>query len=162
MAEIFQVSVGEHGKTFVMHKDIAIRHSSFFKAALSHDWKEAQEKQISLRDCELEIFEGYLQWVYTGEVAYCSEGYKQALELVKLWILGDFLGDQNFCDAVVGGLSAQQVAAGPDAIEHLYDHTPHDSRLRSHYFQHLGQPRLDRFCQPPLRSKSKVPQGLHH
>jgi len=134
MAETFQVSVGEQGKIFVMHRDIATRHSSFFKAALSHDWKEAEEKKISLPDCEPEIFEGYLQWVYTGEVVYCSERYKQALELVKLWILGDFLGDQNFCDAVVGGLWAQQVPASPDAIKHLYNHTPHESHLRSHIF----------------------------
>lgn len=134
MAEIFEVCVGEHAKTFVMHRDIAIHHSSFFKVALSNDWKEAQEKRISLPDCEIEIFEDYLQWIYTGEVAYYSELPKQALELVKLWILGDFLGDQNFCNAVGGGLFSQPIAAGSDAINYLYDHTSQDSPLRSHMF----------------------------
>ena len=132
MAEIVQVSVGEQGKTFVMHRDIAIRHSSFFKAAMSHDWKEAQEKHISLPDCEPEIFEGYLQWIYMHKVAYYTELPEQPLELVKLWILGDFLGDQHFCDAVVRALFSHQIVAGPDAIKHLYDHTSHDSHLRWH------------------------------
>ena len=49
MAESFEVSGGEQGKDFVMHKHIAIRHSSFLKAALSYDWKFL-EKRIALRD----------------------------------------------------------------------------------------------------------------
>lgn len=132
MAETFQVSVGEQGTTFVMHKDIATPHTSFFKAASSHDWKEAQEKRIPLPDCEPEIFGSYMQWVYTEEVLYYNELPKQPLELVKLWILGDFLGDQNFCDAAVGALFSHEIVDGPDAIKHLYDHTSHDSRLRWH------------------------------
>jgi hypothetical protein len=32
MAETFQISVGEQGKDFVVHKDITDRRSPFFKA----------------------------------------------------------------------------------------------------------------------------------
>lgn len=56
-----------------MHKHIAMRHSSFFKAALRHDWKKFHEKRIALRDCEPITFEGYLQWTYTAEISFCDE-----------------------------------------------------------------------------------------
>lgn len=130
MAETFQVSVGEQGKDFVMHTHIATSRSPFFKAALTHDWKEAHEKRISLPDCEPGTFEGYLQWVYTSEITLCSAPRKQPLELIKLWILGDFLGDNIFCGYASVALATHEKITCPDAIEHLYDHTSRDSPLR--------------------------------
>lgn len=130
MAETFQVSVGEQGKDFVMHKHIATCRSPFSKAALTHDWKKAHEKRILLPDCELETFEGYLQWVYTSEIIFCSAPRKQPLELIKLWTLGDFLGDKTFYNYVSIALAVHEKFTCPDAIEHLYNHTSHDSLLR--------------------------------
>lgn len=138
MAETFLVSVGEQGKEFTMHKHIAIRHSPFFKAALSHDWREAHDKRISLPDCEPEIFEGYSQWVYTSEISFSTEPHLQTLELVRLWILGDFLRDQRFCETVVNGLFSHELVTGPTAVRHLYDHTSHDSPLRWHILNIWG------------------------
>ena len=59
MAETFQIRVREQGKDFAMHKHIAVRYSPSFKAALSHNWKEANEKRISVPNCEPEMCEGW-------------------------------------------------------------------------------------------------------
>jgi hypothetical protein len=99
------------------HKHITIRHFSFFKAALSHDWKEFYEKRIALRDCEPVTFEGFLQWTHTPEIPLCDEPGAQPLELIKQCILGDFLGDDDFCNYVfvsrrskhVNGFAAKQM-----------------------------------------------------
>lgn len=99
MSETF--NRGEQGEDFVMHKHIAFRHFSFFQAALSHNWKEFHEKQIAPRDCELVIFEGYLPWTHILEISFCDEPGSQPLELVKQWILEEFLGDDKFWNCVL-------------------------------------------------------------
>jgi hypothetical protein len=130
MTQTFQVSVGEQCKIFTMHTLIAIRQSPFFKAALSHDWQEAREKKVSLPDCEPAIFECYSQWVYTAEISFSSEPRNQPLELIKLWVLGDFLGNTMFCACVSHALATHEKVTGPESIKHLYDHISHDSHLR--------------------------------
>ena len=79
----------------VVHTSFATKSSTFFRAALKHDWKEAREKRIVLPDTAVADFEIYLQWLYTGhlvdldKVVFIVAG----ATLVRLYILGDYLGD---------------------------------------------------------------------
>ena len=91
------------------------------QSALKDEWKEGQEKHVDLSDHEPEAIEGYINWLYTKEVtlnnaedkckyhdASCSQeaqasccSHKHSLKLVKMYTLGDYLNDMQFCNAVI-------------------------------------------------------------
>jgi hypothetical protein len=134
MAETFEVSVGKECKIFLVHKHTTVRRASFFKAALSRDWQEAREKRVSLPNCAPETFEGYLQYLYTNEVTVCGEESQHACELVKMWVLADFLGDYLFAQAVCHTLYTRNPHITLDAVELIYELTSYNSALRPSVF----------------------------
>lgn len=93
-------------KTFTVHTSFAIKSSSFFRAALKNDWKEAREKRIDLPGTKVVDFQIYLQWLYTGRIAELNyaESPANSATLIRLCILGDYLGDSRFSNAVIDTL----------------------------------------------------------
>jgi hypothetical protein len=112
---------------------------------LKDNWKEGQEKHVDLVDHEPEALEDYINWLYTQNVtlkdakekckhhrpsaiqahqgSYCSR--KHCLKLAKMYILGDYLNDMQFCNAVIGAMGLMQgCVLGRDAIEWVRNHTP--------------------------------------
>jgi hypothetical protein len=83
--------------------------SGFFNTALKTEWKEGQEQDVKLPETEVEIFEIYVKWLYTGRVFLAKEGDRDiAGTSSKEWprwsscyILGDFLQDFDFKDACI-------------------------------------------------------------
>lgn len=59
-----RVGVDEHAETFYVHKDALRSTSSFFKAALNEDFKEAKTNSIELPEDDPSIFKLYLCWIY--------------------------------------------------------------------------------------------------
>jgi hypothetical protein len=83
--------------------------------------KETHEKRISLPDTDPETLEGYLNWIYTKHVtlknmepqeSICKDCQKinsrcvstLTLEIAKMYTLGDYLNDLQFCNAIVDAL----------------------------------------------------------
>lgn len=103
--------------------------------ALTRDWQGAPGKLISLPDCEPQIFENYLHYIYKGDVPFRSEPESRPYELIRLWLLGDLLRDNDFCTTIVEYLKDLQTVTKPDAITHLYNNTLQDSPLRLEVFR---------------------------
>ena len=108
----------EKTKDFTLHTSFATGSSKFIRAALAGDWKEASEKRITIPGHELTAFEGYLNWVHSGQITISSEGNlcehcagdvsnepdcidARSLYLANMFILGDYLGDAQFCNAIM-------------------------------------------------------------
>jgi hypothetical protein len=139
VADTFRIDVGggdRERKEFRAYTQTAIRNAPFFKAALNGDSQQAREKRVSTPSCEPNTFEAYLQYLFGGHITYRSALAAQPCELIKMWILGEFLGDNRFCQVTLDELYHHGEKAGPDAIDHLYGHTPPESHLRS-YIIHL-------------------------
>lgn len=132
MAESFTVCVGKEPKEFVVIESIATRSSKFFQAAMPHDWKEAREKRVKLPEVTVEIFEGYLQWLYTGELTFIGP-YKSST-VARVYILGDYLDDKAFRTAALCSIMEQYLGdgrvPGPDAVRLFWQHTPQESPIR--------------------------------
>jgi hypothetical protein len=134
MRETLKVIVGKEGEEFMVPKQVLVRRAPFFAAAMVRDPQGADLWLVLLPHCEPDIMQGYLQWVYPSEICFRTELPAQPCELVKLWTLGDFLGDDHFCHAVMNVLIRHERLAGPDAITHLYNHTSPGSVLRLNIF----------------------------
>jgi hypothetical protein len=89
-------------------------------AALSGNWKEKEENTVKLPDHEPEDFGIYAKWLYAGRIFMSKSGdiyktkNKQTGETIKnsleysrwgrLYMLGDFLQDIDFKDAIVDAM----------------------------------------------------------
>jgi len=84
---------------------------------MNPNWKEGSEKRITIPDHDPATFEGYLNWVYSERITLkehevcisCAKGVSgnahcarsQSLELANMFILGDYLNDVRFCNAII-------------------------------------------------------------
>jgi hypothetical protein len=126
--DVIQVVVGSGPPyTFRVHEDMICQASPFFISAMSHAWKEARERIVILDEDEPETFKIYLHWLYRGTIPirfgnpvedeklyhstsktlkYIHDVYaEQYLEITRAYILGDKLGDGDFCDALIDVMS---------------------------------------------------------
>lgn len=134
-----------------MHNSFATKTSKYLQAAIKDDWKEGQEKHVSLTDHEPEALEGYINWLYTKEITLnnaekkCEHHgpdrdqasqdsdciYMHCLDLVKMYILGDYLNDMRFCNAVIDTLDLMKgCVTGVDAINWVWSNTMQNNPLR--------------------------------
>lgn len=73
---IVYVEVGDDATTFGIHRGLLCRQSSYFKAALSSNLKEAKEGAIVLESEDVGIFERFNLWLYTGRFLKEGENVK--------------------------------------------------------------------------------------
>jgi hypothetical protein len=171
---------GKKSKTFMIHSSFATKSSKYMHSALKDDWKEGQEKHFSLVDHEPEALEGYINWLYTKEVtlkdaeqkcklhgpAYSLENpnsncsYLHYLKLIKMYILGDYMNDMRFCNAVVDAMRLMRSCyPSPDAVQWAWNHTMQDSPVRKHLLEMwaeiLGHPNTPGHMKGNLSKLSK-------
>lgn len=94
MSKTFIAVVGEEGKEFMLHTDVASRSSKFFAAATNRDWRESRQNRVNLVELEVKEFEQYLQWLSTHDHSFLDGIH--FTQLARLYILGDFLDDSAF------------------------------------------------------------------
>lgn len=112
--------------------------SAFFKAALSHDWREREEGLVTLLEDDPSAFELYVSWLYTKRVASKfsdEEGTKRSQECALLTdciVLGEKLQDVGFKNALVDCVIAVSTNDGngngccitrPSRVNKIYEHT---------------------------------------
>ncbi|KAG9958544.1 hypothetical protein KCU61_g8214, partial [Aureobasidium melanogenum] len=83
------IEVGSEKKKFVIHKDILTFYSDFFRGAFNGSFMEATEGKLSLPDVEVEIFDIFNQFLYTGCLADGQGHALRSIRLIKLWLFGD-------------------------------------------------------------------------
>ena len=111
------VLVGKDKKEYLLHRCFAPKTSEFFEKALSGNWKESEDKTIKIHDFEPDVFDDYLQWVYTsvvpietGSILESSESGKLAEirkrrnQLTDLYVLGYFLLDTSLRNTIVDAI----------------------------------------------------------
>ncbi|KAJ4339870.1 hypothetical protein N0V95_007649 [Ascochyta clinopodiicola] len=147
------------GHVYFVHRDLIIAHSEFFQKAMSGDWKEAQERKVSLPDDKAETFDLYLQLLYasafltplkavrskntqTKKLTILKERYSfdsRYCRGSKLYVLAKKLMDETTKSVVLAALTArsQTTAQGGtfsyprlDAVQPIYAGTPPSSPAR--------------------------------
>lgn len=117
---------------FIVHESIIRKHSPFFEAAMGRNWKEAKERLVLLPDHEPIAFRLYLQWIYTHRLAITFKDEPPFDALIDGYILGDYLEDGDFRDAMTDAILEMVVDEGLplSSIPRVYDNTSEKALLR--------------------------------
>jgi hypothetical protein len=96
--------VGTEEDCFTVHQDLLVHHSSFFRAALTGNFKEADTKAVILADTESQTTELFVHWLYyqrfptdddsKGLIEFWHDddedgGDTKSTNLLKLYIFSD-------------------------------------------------------------------------
>lgn len=102
-----EVYVGECRSAFLVHRHILCTSSIFFQTAFNKDWRESFTRCIRLREVTPSAFAIYLHRLYTGKLDIVQDQSNEGTRsldtyttLLDCYVLGDFLGDSRFCNAV--------------------------------------------------------------
>lgn len=129
---------------FILHRELLIGRSEYFKAALKGEWKtkETDETMLVLTTIDLDdddpaIFSIYAEWLHSGVICSTSAGSQQYdtefKTLVRAYILGDKLVDRGFKNTIIDAFIEKIHSDRRFDLEHprlIYDNTPRQSPLR--------------------------------
>ena len=79
----------------------AIKSSRFLQSALSGEGMKSGEKRVSLPATDWREFKVYLEWFYTGHIVTHDTLPFRGRTVLRLYLMGDSLGDDHFSNAVV-------------------------------------------------------------
>ncbi|KAF2849341.1 hypothetical protein T440DRAFT_399272 [Plenodomus tracheiphilus IPT5] len=92
-------------KIFYIHKDVLCKTSGFFHAAMKQEWSAQRTQPIDLTDVNPDLFELYVQWLYSKKVSIQAilneENEAPVSVLVKSYILGARLADSKYQKATM-------------------------------------------------------------
>lgn len=113
--------VGDDAVELHVHEKLLRAHSTFFDAALSHSWIEAQQRRIALPEDKVATLEVYVQYLYTGNIFIKSGKSELKLEhdsnhpeyfvLADLYVLGEKVGNVRFRNAVINAFISRMQEA---------------------------------------------------
>ena len=91
---------------FSVHENLIRASSDFFDKAMSHDWKESEERSVSLPEEDPKTFQLYLHWLYCKTLPVKSDSIRntELVKLAKAYVLGDRLLDLDFKDKVIDAI----------------------------------------------------------
>ncbi|KAK2598094.1 hypothetical protein QQS21_005805 [Conoideocrella luteorostrata] len=118
--------------------------SPFFDKAFGGEWDESKSRTIELREHDAEVFRTYLYWLHLHKLAVRNDepgfaGNEEYIHLAKAYVLGDFLSDFEFKDAVLDAILEKSNSEAHDGrkwnpvgpvIRHIYDNTLDCSKAR--------------------------------
>ncbi|KAL8854542.1 MAG: hypothetical protein Q9221_000577 [Calogaya cf. arnoldii] len=126
----------ENGKQIYIHKGLLCHHSPVFRAMLKHDWKEKQEKIVTLKyEKKNGPFKRFMLWLYYGTAIDNDE----TIESIPMQTPMDcyFLADRwdvpamqnNIVDTIIR--KAQAIDRIPCGSQrYIWENTPEQSPLR--------------------------------
>jgi hypothetical protein len=153
------ILVGRQQTRFVTHKDLLVKSSTFFQAALSGNWRESQKNGILLPEEQAVSFSTYLNWLYGGFIDLWEEGeaiptYKDANgreredggihyhRITEAYLLGTFVGDDSFCNALIDSyfhtMDACNQWPGSNVCNIAFDNLVEGSKLRMLMVHHIA------------------------
>lgn len=137
------VLVGKEEQKSYIHENLLTSNSDFFKKALTKDWKEGQERIVTMPEIEVDIFKIWMQWLYTGKMFLTKEDdIYTTPEGILSWEwarwegcynLADFLQDHDFKDACIDVAVEAMSSTGRWTLllpRALYAHSPRGSAHR--------------------------------
>ena len=72
-ATLSDVTLAVGYKELKVHKNILSARSPVFRAMFQHDTKESKENRVVISDCEPDVVEAMLKFIYTGDVPKLKE-----------------------------------------------------------------------------------------
>ncbi|ERF77047.1 hypothetical protein EPUS_07953 [Endocarpon pusillum Z07020] len=143
--DIFKVLVGSKKVSFNVHKNFVCGVSPFFHGTCNSLSKEGLKDEVYLPEADPEVFDAFMEWVYTGKVKFSAWPINKTSKPecnawwsfgTKLYLLAHYLQCTTFGNAVIDSISRavtnKQVMLfpGPNLIDLLYKSTPGDCGLR--------------------------------
>lgn len=97
------VLVGASEVKFIVHKELLAKKSAYFAKATTGVWTEAQTGVFRLVDEHDQIFELFVQWLYSGSIQVVDATDLQYL-LICAWSFGDRVQAPGFKNVVINML----------------------------------------------------------
>lgn len=128
------ILVGPEKVKFGAHRGILCQYSSYFRAALSGCFKEAEEGVVILPADDPVLYKIFVTWLYSrrlrkdhkdGEDTPC-----QPEDLAKLYVFGDARGIPALKNDVIDSFVTERHTIHKEVIPYIYDNTPEGSPLR--------------------------------
>lgn len=138
MVTTIVVRVGEPAvqRDFTILHSIATKSSKFMQTTFSGEWRESHERSVSLPETKVADFEVYLEWLYTGQIVTLDDRRHLGATLIRLYMLGDFLHDDRFSNAVMDALISESncgcpwLRFSPADIDSVWNKTMPGCRMR--------------------------------
>lgn len=165
------VEVGAEHTAFSIHKGVLCHHSSFFRAALSGDFKEAHEGKVILDEDNAGIFKLVYYWMYLGRLYDQGPDTKKAhevyRELAELWIFGDKRGMVSLKNDVIDTLHTFLLKAWAfprvEVIALIYSKTTPTAMLRKIVVEYITETAsLQNFIKTCETAKVGLPVDIYH
>ncbi|KAL7936955.1 hypothetical protein V8C35DRAFT_332213 [Trichoderma chlorosporum] len=170
---VLTIEVGSaNPKTFHVHKNLICHTSVYFETALKDHWQTSPSEPVALKEEDPEIFEVYVHWLYFGTLPVQNdkpglEGNAEYVQLAKAYVLGDFLVDVNFKNAVMDTMFIKSHSMASDGrrphpagpvIRYIYEKTPESSpprRFLVDLFAYFGKAK---WLEPKWISEDDLPE----
>ncbi|KAI7154900.1 hypothetical protein KC349_g7335 [Hortaea werneckii] len=142
------VLVGGGEKPFKVLKAILCAHSPFFQVASSDRWLQGKENVVRLPKHDPDLFHVYVDWINTArlDMSFADQHLPPNsaeesstvptyyITLARTWVLGNYLGDQLFCNKVIDRILEKvddlpYNTIGPSSLQQIWDIAPKDSTL---------------------------------
>ncbi|MCJ1246072.1 hypothetical protein MMC30_003276 [Trapelia coarctata] len=130
------VIVGPEKVKFGVHEGLLVRKSSFFRAALMGQFKEAVEGTVVLESDDPRVFEVFTSWLYTRKLCYTYQDiltHCNSHRLTELYVFGDRYDipmlRNDAIDALVENWKVRSDMPF-SSFRRVYDATPPNNPLR--------------------------------
>ncbi|KAF2491103.1 hypothetical protein BU16DRAFT_621758 [Lophium mytilinum] len=138
---VVTILVGKTEKAYIIHLDLLIHYSEYFRAAFTGSFKEAEDKKISLSDVKKSTFDRFVDWLYYREISPTEEdkdpetGRLQYRGIIELYILGDKYQIPKLRKYVIDHIfqsltTSLELLPSPGAIARAYEFLPETSPMR--------------------------------
>ncbi|KAJ5979082.1 hypothetical protein N7501_002424 [Penicillium viridicatum] len=130
--------------------------------AISGSWKESEEQTLNLPEDDPNIFALYSHWLYIGQIPVivqsgtkeevANDNYKEYYDLVKAFVLGDKLLDDEFRNSTIQAIIEKATTPcadgqchypGAGVIIYAYKHTTECAKIRNLFvdiYVEVGEP----------------------
>ncbi|KXT04754.1 hypothetical protein AC578_9706 [Pseudocercospora eumusae] len=175
---VLTIHVGENeeAQSFIVHKDLAAQSSPYIKAATAPDrWIEGKENVISMPEQRPRAFQTYLEWLYNPEVDLGAAIRELAKDettgiveimancvftnrLIECWVLGDYIGDVKFKNAVMRTMFKGGIGWSPRTLHCVFEKTSQESVLQQWVIEAIYEILSDK--ETPKATKDKAIKAL--
>ena len=137
--------MGPQKVSFGVHKRLICQVSSFFKAALTGKFKEANEGTVVLQDEKVKVFKVFNGWLYTRAIVLeqLCKGDTGWEALTDLYVFAEKMGIPSLqnaaIDVIIATTKTKKLIPGMDQIAHAWENTSENSgfrRLLVDYYAH--------------------------
>ena len=170
-----KVFIGHEEKAFIIHRRLVCQASSYFKAALDGDFEESIKGELHLHEQEPELFNCFLEWVYSGEVDLPKLRGEQRhdsevwMKFSKLYLLSKYLQCPAFGNCLLDTAPLKSKYSPshytlPDAgvLKTVYENTLEQCGIRKYFaavFVWLTDQPISDDTQLPSECLSSLPSG---